>query len=132
MLSVMKGRLARRYEAEVLYRARGRCQRCGKTIKTDNITLVVVRKRPESSEDADNPRQLCGRSAKSATPERDRILFAQCTLVHDPDSNAAEGRQFGETVGISFELLEETSRSDAPASSKPAKRGGAEAVECMP
>lgn len=34
--------------AEVLYQARGHCQKCGRTIKTDGVTLVITRKRPMS------------------------------------------------------------------------------------
>jgi 5-methylcytosine-specific restriction endonuclease McrA len=49
-----EGEISQALRAEVLYRSRGRCQRCGKTIKTDDIALVVVRKRPESSKDSAN------------------------------------------------------------------------------
>jgi hypothetical protein len=59
-----------------------------------------------------------GRSAKSATPKRRRILFAQRPLVRDPDSNAAECRQLGERVSMSFELLLETIHSKTTDSSK--------------
>jgi hypothetical protein len=40
-----EGQITETLRAGVLYRARGRCQRCGKTIKTDSIALVVRRRR---------------------------------------------------------------------------------------
>jgi 5-methylcytosine-specific restriction endonuclease McrA len=41
-----EGQISETLRAEVLYASRGRCQRCGKTIKTDSITLVVDHKKP--------------------------------------------------------------------------------------
>jgi 5-methylcytosine-specific restriction endonuclease McrA len=48
-----EGQITETLRAQVLYGARGRCQRCGKTIKTNSITLVVQRKRPEYCGDVD-------------------------------------------------------------------------------
>jgi len=48
--------------AAVLFSARGRCQSCRKTIRTDNITLVVRRKGPGKLEDVvdrDNLWAIC-------------------------------------------------------------------------
>ena len=39
--------------AEALYRAAGSCQRCGKTIKVDGVTLVVQRKELGNRDDSD-------------------------------------------------------------------------------
>ena len=42
-----EGQITETLRAEVLYAARGRCQRCGKIIKADSITLVVDHKKPK-------------------------------------------------------------------------------------
>lgn len=57
-----EGQIAKILRPQVLYAARGRCQRCSKTIKTDSITLVVDHKKKDSGgiDDRQSLWAICG------------------------------------------------------------------------
>lgn len=72
-------RITETLKAEILYLARGHCQRCGKTIKEDSITLQVHRKRPEYSGDIayrDNLWAICEECAAGKKANLVRPMFA--------------------------------------------------------
>jgi hypothetical protein len=59
-----QGEISQRVRAEILHRARGRCQQCGETVENHFIRLVVDHKRPRDwggSNDPSNLWALCDR-----------------------------------------------------------------------
>ncbi len=70
-----KGQIGLTARAEALYAARGRCQRCGKSIETDGITLVVNSRWPTHLVDTEYSNDLwavCERCGAGKTTDRVR------------------------------------------------------------
>lgn len=59
--------------AEALYRAHGRCQRCGKTIKVDSITPVVERKEFDYCDDSAYCDDLWAVCEDCSVPTKSRV-----------------------------------------------------------